>query len=139
MANSRSEPHFDEAADDGAVDESAGAAEPAALLALLSGEAAGGELPPHATSAPTDATAARSATTAIFFMIVFLLQRVPSQVEDAGSYASDAPEPSITRQRGDSDLSDTPAVRERIRPIVLVFCGTFGVDFVSGGLPRCPF
>jgi hypothetical protein len=56
------------AADDGAADDSAGAA---ALLALLSGEFAGGELPPHATSAPTDVTAARSATIPIFFMIVF--------------------------------------------------------------------
>ena len=60
------------AADDGAADDSAGAADgAAALLALLSGEFAGGELPPHATSAPTDVTAARSATIPIFFMIVF--------------------------------------------------------------------
>jgi len=60
------------AVDDGAADDSAGAADgAAALLALLSGEFAGGELPPQATSAPTDVTAARSATIPIFFMIVF--------------------------------------------------------------------
>jgi hypothetical protein len=52
-----------------ADDESMGAAD--AELAVVSGEAAGGVLPPHATSAPTDAMAARSATTTMFFMIVF--------------------------------------------------------------------
>jgi hypothetical protein len=85
------------AADDGAADESAGAADPAALAALLSGELAGGVLPPHATSAPTDAATARSATIAIFFMFVFS-SGVPSQVEDAALYASVMPESSITRR-----------------------------------------
>jgi hypothetical protein len=43
--------------------------------AALSGEAGGGELPPHAeTMAPIVAMAARRATIAVFFMIVFLLR-----------------------------------------------------------------
>ena len=77
-----------------ADDESAGADE-----AALSGEAAGGVPPPHATTAPTDIMAARRATIAMFFMIVFSSERVPSEVEDAGSYASVRREPSITRLR----------------------------------------
>jgi hypothetical protein len=82
----------------GAADESAGAADAELAVLALSGDFAGSEPPPHAARAPTDAMAARRATIAMFFMIVFSSE-VPSEVEDAASYASGAREPSITRLR----------------------------------------
>jgi hypothetical protein len=45
------------------------------LAAALSGDAGAGVPPPHATTAPIDTIAARSAKIAMLFMIVFLLQR----------------------------------------------------------------
>jgi preprotein translocase subunit SecY len=98
--------HFGAALPAGAaLDESAGAD------VVLDGDDAGGLSPPHAMMAPSDITAARSATIAIFFMIVFLqrsratLPATPTK-QRAGRvkerrrapYASALPEPSIARR-----------------------------------------
>jgi hypothetical protein len=62
----------------------------------LSGElAGGGDEPPQAASAPSEAMAASNPTIAMFFMMVFSSKDGP--IEGGGPYASAARAPSISR------------------------------------------